>query len=95
MALTRKEQTGAPIVGSECHGAFNIVQAAAYCGARCSAIEESVRDGRLPGRKLGRNIIILKCDLDVFLAELEIVPAHTPPSILKRRQERSRRGIAA
>src|ERR1700722_5463917 len=71
-------------------GAFNIIQAAAYCGVRCSAFEDAVRDGRLVGRRLGRNVIIIKSDLDEFLASLDIVPVHTPPSILKRRQERSR-----
>jgi hypothetical protein len=44
-------------------GALNIIQAAAYCGVRCSAIEDVVRDGRLIGRRLGRNVIILKADL--------------------------------
>jgi excisionase family DNA binding protein len=71
-------------------GALNITQAAAYCGVRCSAIEDAVRDGRLPGRRLGRNVIIIKSDLDAFLVSLDIVPVHTPASILKRRQERSR-----
>jgi excisionase family DNA binding protein len=71
-------------------GAFNIIQAAAYCGVRCSAIEDAVRDGRLAGRRLGRNVIIIKSDLDAFLASLDIVPIHTPPSILKRRQECSK-----
>jgi len=70
-------------------GALNIVQAAAYCGVRCSAIEDAVRDGRLAGRRLGRNVIIVKSDLDTFLGSLEILPVHTPPSIAKRRQERS------
>lgn len=70
-------------------GALNIIQAAAYCGVRCSAIEDAVRDGRLAGRRLGRNVIIIKSDLDAFLASLDIVPVHTPRSILKRRQERS------
>ncbi len=69
-------------------GALNIIQAAAYCGVRCSAIEDAIRDGRLPGRRLGRNVIIIRSDLDAFLASLDIVPIHTPPSILKRRQER-------
>lgn len=71
-------------------GALNIIQAAAYCGVRCSAIEDAVRDGRLAGRRLGRNVIIIRSDLDGFLESLDIVPVHTPPSILKRRQERSR-----
>jgi excisionase family DNA binding protein len=70
-------------------GAFNIMQAAAYSGVRSSAVEEAIRDGRLPGRRLGRNVIILKSDLDSFLASLEIIPAHTPPSVLRRRQERT------
>jgi excisionase family DNA binding protein len=70
-------------------GALNIIQAAAYCGVRCSAIEDAVRDGRLSGRRLGRNVIIIKSDLDTFLVSLDIVPVHTPPSILKRREERT------
>jgi hypothetical protein len=74
-------------------GALNILQAALYAGVKCAAIEESVRDGRLPGRKLGRNIIILKSDLDSFLASLDVVAVHTPPSILKRRQERLQRKV--
>jgi excisionase family DNA binding protein len=72
-------------------GALNIVQAALYCGVRCSAIEDAVRDGRLVGRRLGRNVIIVKSDLDAFLRSLDVLPTHTPPSILKRRQERSQR----
>jgi excisionase family DNA binding protein len=76
------------LVDFSSRGALNISQAAIYAGVKCAAIEESVRDGRLRGRRLGRNIIILRSDLDSFLASLEIIPAHTPPSILRRRQER-------
>ena len=76
-------------------GALNISESAIYCGVRCSAIEAAVRDGKLPGRRLGRNVIILKSDLDKFLCALDIIPAHTPRSILKRREERSRRTSAA
>jgi hypothetical protein len=79
----------APTVDFSSHGALNIMESSAYCGVRCSAIESAVRDGKLPGRRLGRNVVILKCDLDAFLESLEIIPAHTPASILKRRQERT------
>jgi excisionase family DNA binding protein len=70
--------------------ALTYEQAAACCGVKTCAIEEVVRDGRLKGRRLGRNVIILKSDLDDFLASLDVIPAHTPPSILKRREERAR-----
>jgi excisionase family DNA binding protein len=76
-------------------GALNIVESAAYCGVHSSAIEAAIRDGNLKGRRLGRNVIVLKADLDEFLAALDVIPAHTPPSVLKRRQERSSRGAAA
>jgi excisionase family DNA binding protein len=91
MAIKQRDQTTLSAFGANfaVRGALNIVEAAAYCGVRCSAIEDAVRDGKLRGRRLGRNVIILKADLDEFLAVLEIIPAHTPPSILKRRQERS------
>lgn len=74
--------------------AFNIYGAAEYCSCRCAAIEEAIRDGRLPGRRLGRNIIVLKSDLDSFLESLDVIPVHTPPSILRRREERSQRKVA-
>jgi excisionase family DNA binding protein len=70
--------------------AFNIPQAAIYAGVKSSAIEEVVRDGRLPGRRLGRNIIVLKADLDSFLASLSVISPHVPPSIVKRRERRDR-----
>ena len=91
MAMKQRDQStlSAFEANIAARGALNMVEAATYCGVRCSAIEEAVRDGKLRGRRLGRNIIILKADLDEFLAVLEIIPAHTPPSILKRRQERS------
>jgi hypothetical protein len=82
-----------PKLPAQC--ALNIMQAAAYCGARCSAIEDAVRDGRLAGRRLGRNVIILKADIDAFLVALDVIPPHTPPSVMRRRQERSQGNAAA
>src|SRR5271165_3078096 len=69
------------------HGAFNYSQAAAYSGVHFSAIETVVREGRLPARRLGRNIIVLKRDLDHFLASLDIVYAPTSTSVSERRRE--------
>lgn len=91
---TQKDQTQKGIFEPE-QGAFSIVQAAAYCGVRCAAVEDAVRDGRLLGRRFGRNIVIRKIDLDEFLASLDVISVHTPPSILKRRQERSQKSVAA
>jgi len=90
MTARQKGQTNIPATPPDSlpRGALNIVEAASYCGVRCSAIESVVRDGKLQGRRLGRNVIILKADLDAFLASLAVIPVHTPPSILKRRQER-------
>jgi hypothetical protein len=97
MAIRQKDQTNPSV--SEAHfvsrGALNIAESAIYCGVRCAAIESAVRDGKLRGRRLGRNVIILKADLDAFLAALDVIPPHTPPSILKRRQERLRGESAA
>lgn len=91
MAIRQKDQTNLSVPESQfvTHGALNITESAIYCGVRCAAIESAVRDGKLWGRRLGRNIIILKDDLDRFLESLEIIPPHTPPSILKRRRERT------
>jgi excisionase family DNA binding protein len=91
MAIKQKYQTNlsVPEAHFSAHGALNIAESAVYCGVRCAAIESAVRDGKLPGRRLGRNVIILKSDLDAFLVELDIIPPHTPPSVMKRRQERS------
>jgi excisionase family DNA binding protein len=70
--------------------AFNIYGAAEYCSCRCAAIEEAIRDGRLRARRLGRGFVITREDLDAFIDVLPAVEPHLPPSILKRRQERSR-----
>jgi len=97
MAAKQKAETNVPTpaTDSSSHGALNIVESAAYCGVRCSAIESVIRDGKLRGRRLGRNVIILKSDLDAFLASLDVIQPHTPPSVLRRRQERLRSKFAA
>jgi hypothetical protein len=91
MAIMQRVQPNiqAPAANLSSRGALNIVESAAYCGVRCSAIESAIRDGKLRGRRLGRNVIVLKADLDAFLVSLDVIPVHTPPSILKRLQERS------
>jgi hypothetical protein len=90
MAIRQKDQTNlsVPEFQFDTHGALNITESAIYSGVRCAAIESAVRDGKLRGRRLGRNVIILKSDLDAFLASLDIITAHTPPSILARRAAR-------
>lgn len=97
MAIKQKDQTNfsVPEPFFVTRGALNITESAIYCGVRCAAIESAVRDGKLRGRRLGRNVIILKADLDGFLESLDVIPPHTPPSVLKRRQERSQGKIAA
>jgi excisionase family DNA binding protein len=75
--------------------AFNIYGAAEYCSCRCAAIEEAIRDGRLKARRLGRGFVITREDLDAFIDLLPAVEPQTPPSVLKRRQERSGRKVAA
>jgi hypothetical protein len=97
MAIKQKDQTNfsAPEAYIAVRGALNITESAIYCGVRCAAIESAVRDGKLRGRRLGRNVIILKADLDAFLLALDVIPPHIPPSVMRRRQERSRRESAA
>lgn len=75
--------------------AFNIYGAAEYCSCRCAAIEQAIRDGQLRARRLGRGFVITREDLDAFIDLLPAVEPHTPPSILKRRQDRSRGKVAA
>lgn len=75
--------------------AFNIYGAAEYCSCRCAAIEEAIHAGRLRARRLGRGFVITREDLDAFVDALPAVEPHTPPSIVKRRQERSRGKAAA
>ena len=49
---------------------YNIDQAAAVTGMGRSALYVALRDGRLRGRKAGRRVLNLKCDLERFLAAL-------------------------
>src|SRR5580700_2901127 len=95
MATKQKDQTNLSVPQAHfvTRGALNIAESAIYCGVRCSAIESVIRDGKLLGRRLGRNVIILKADLDAFLASLDVIPAHTPPSILARRAARAANAI--
>lgn len=97
MAINQKNQPNLSVPEAHfvTHGALNITESAIYCGVRCAAIESAVRDGKLRGRRLGRNVIILKADLDAFLASLDVIAVHTPTSILKRRRERSLGKVAA
>jgi excisionase family DNA binding protein len=85
--MSKQLASSNPPTNFSSQGAFNYSQAAAYAGVKFSAIETVVREGRLPGRRLGRNIIILKSDLDNFLASLDIVSAPTSTSVSERRRE--------
>lgn len=89
----KRQEQGQVTTANASHGALNILESAAYCGVRCAAIESAIRDGRLSARLLGRNIIVLKRDLDTFLERLDVIPPHTPPSVLKRRRERELRRV--
>ena len=80
---------------TESQGAFNVLQAAAYCGVKCAAVEEAQFVTVGCSGAIRSKIVILKSDLDAFLAALDIIPAHTPPSVLKRRQERSQEKVTA
>lgn len=88
------ESGTSPTDFSSAQGSFNLPQAAAYCGVKVSAIEDVVRSGRLPGRRLGRNVVIRKVDLDEFLTGLDVIPAHVPLSIQKRREARLQSEVA-
>lgn len=49
---------------------YTIDQAAAVTGMGRSALYVALRDGRLPGRKAGRRVVVLKRDLERFLFAL-------------------------
>ena len=71
--MSKQFASSNPPANFSTHAAFNYSQAAAYSGVHFSAIERVVREGRLPARRLGRNIIILKEDIDAFLKSLDVV----------------------
>jgi excisionase family DNA binding protein len=85
--MSKQLASSNPPINFSSQGALNYSQAAAYAGVHFSAIEVAVRQGRLPGRRLGRNIIVLKSDLDNFLASLDVVYAPTSTSVSERRRE--------
>lgn len=84
--MSKQLASSNPPTNFSSQGTFNYSQAAAYAGVKFSAIETVVREGRLPGRRLGRNVIILKSDLDNFLASLDVVSAPTSTSVSERRR---------
>jgi excisionase family DNA binding protein len=94
--VDRETQTGAgQYTSAPPRRAFNIYGAAEYCSCRCAAIEEAIHAGRLRARRLGRGFVITREDLDAFIDSLPAVEPHIPPSVLRRRQERSRVKVAA
>ena len=79
--MSKQLASSNPPTNFSSQAAFNYSQAAAYAGVKFSAIETVVREGRLAARKVGRNVIVLKRDLDNFLASLDVVfaPTAVPP----------------
>ena len=88
MAASQKGQTNipAPAAHSLSHGALNIVESAVYCGVHCSAIESVIRDGKLQGRRLGRNVIILKAKMRSSLRSTSSLPILRRPFLLAGRR---------
>ena len=50
--------------------AFTVAEAAALLGIGRSTIYVAIKDGRLKTRKLGKRTLVLREDLDAFLAAL-------------------------
>jgi len=67
---------------------FNIPQAAVYMGLTPWQTRMLVWQGKLPARKVSKNIIILRADADAFLKALPTVNPN-PSDWLARRQKAS------
>lgn len=51
---------------------LSIVQTARFLGIGRSTLYNLIKDGRLPVRKLGKRTLILRDDLDQFVASLPV-----------------------
>lgn len=46
-------------------------EAASYCGVSVYKIRDAIRDNHLPAKRHGKDVIVLREDLDAFLDQMD------------------------
>jgi excisionase family DNA binding protein len=64
--------------------AFNTRQAAVYLGLTCWQVRSAIWSGKLPAKRVGRDLIIRRVDADAFLSGLPNAEPITKDWMLKR-----------
>jgi len=91
MVKTRREQvprsTGQRPVereaGADSRLTYTVDEVAGLLGLSRSAVYECIARGQIPGKRLGRRVVVVRAALDAFLAEPD-VPRRPPGRHLRR-----------
>lgn len=73
-----------PVIAGNQQASFNIQQCAAYLGISPWQVRMSVWQGKLPARKVGRSLVILRSDADAFVKALPTVVPNAADWLTKR-----------
>ncbi|HYY73155.1 MAG TPA: hypothetical protein VE778_06140 [Candidatus Bathyarchaeia archaeon] len=64
--------------------AYNTRQAAVYLGLTCWQVRTAIWTGKLPAKRVGRDLIIRRADADAYLAGLPNVEPNSAQWLAKR-----------
>jgi hypothetical protein len=64
--------------------AYNTRQAAVYLGMTCWQVRSAIWTGKLPAKRVGRDLIVRRVDADAYLAGLPNVEPITKDWMIKR-----------
>lgn len=64
--------------------AFNTRQAAVYLGLTCWQVRTAIWTGKLPAKRVGRDLIVRRADADAYLAGLPNVEPNSAQWLAKR-----------
>jgi hypothetical protein len=75
MARPKNSARVVPVVPSAENVSFSILQASAASGVTPWCVRSAIWDGVLPARRIGKKQIILRSDLEKWIARQPVVPA--------------------
>ncbi|HET8923637.1 MAG TPA: hypothetical protein VFN26_11655 [Candidatus Acidoferrum sp.] len=81
---SKKSKSPAEVRLDPTQQAFNTRQAAVYLGLTCWQVRTAIWTGKLPAKRVGRDLIIRRADADTYLAGLPNVGPNSAQWLQKR-----------